>query len=728
MRKRIRFSDDWYFCPHQVTAGEDGQFERVHLPHSNYILPYHNFDEKVYQFTSTYRKRFTLPYPQNGGRIFLDFDGAMMAATIILNEQEFPEHRGGYVPFSLDITDYVVDGENELIVLLDSSERKDIPPYGYVVDYLSFGGIYRDVWLRYTPAIYLDNVFITTENVLDSEANIKVGVRVHNQSTDTQPVIIETIIRTSDGQEIARFSSQPLELTTQTQQEVELKSPVTGFALWTLDEPNLYTAEIIIKRDGEAVDRIEERFGFREAAFKEDGFYLNGEKIYLRGLNRHQTYPYIGSAAPERLQKRDADIIKYDLGCNIVRTSHYPQSPYFLDRCDEIGLLVFEEIPGWQHVGDEGWQALALRDLQVMIERDRNRPAIVLWGVRINESLDNDEFYEKTNALARKLDPTRQTGGVRFFQQSNFLEDVFTFNDFSNGVESPLHRPHLITEFAGHMYPTKTWDNEDRVLEHALLHTRVHNQAMATEGVSGAIGWCAFDYNTHKEFGSGDKICYHGVMDIFRLPKFAAYFYSSQISPEERIVLQAATYWTNGDRSGGGNDPLVIFSNCDEIEVYIGERLIGKFEPDRTRYPNLAHPPFTVEGLGMRWGDAYDDLRVIGYYQGNKVAEQQIDASNTPHTLKLWCDDTQLYADGCDMTRVAFQVVDKYGNRLPYAHTLVELSLEGYGELIGENPFVLVGGQGAVYLKAGETSGIVHITAKARGLPEAKVSVTLITP
>ncbi|PJF20648.1 MAG: hypothetical protein CUN56_15110, partial [Phototrophicales bacterium] len=256
-----------------------------------------------------------------------------------------------------------------------------------------------------------------------------------------------------------------------------LKSPVTGFALWTLDEPNLYTAEIIIKRDGEAVDRIEERFGFREAAFKEDGFYLNGEKIYLRGLNRHQTYPYIGSAAPERLQKRDADIIKYDLGCNIVRTSHYPQSPYFLDRCDEIGLLVFEEIPGWQHVGDEGWQALALRDLQVMIERDRNRPAIVLWGVRINESLDNDEFYEKTNALARKLDPTRQTGGVRFFQQSNFLEDVFTFNDFSNGVESPLHRPHLITEFAGHMYPTKTWDNEDRVLEHALLHTRVHNQA-----------------------------------------------------------------------------------------------------------------------------------------------------------------------------------------------------------------------------------------------------------
>jgi beta-galactosidase len=161
-------------------------------------------------------------------------------------------------------------------------------------------------------------------------------------------------------------------------------------------------------------------------------------------LNRHQTYPYIGAGAPARLQTLDADIVKYDLGCNIVRTSHYPQSKHFLNRCDEIGLLVFEEIPGWQHIGDEAWRELSLRDVRVMIERDWNHPSIILWGVRINESMDKDDFYQQTNDLAHELDPTRQTGGVRFFEGSTLLEDVYTFNDFSNTIIEPSQRPWLV--------------------------------------------------------------------------------------------------------------------------------------------------------------------------------------------------------------------------------------------------------------------------------------------
>src|SRR5690606_15369707 len=168
---------------------------------------------------------------------------------------------------------------------------------------------------------------------------------------------------------------------------------------------------------GEA-DRVDTRFGFREARFEADGFFLNGERLPLIGLNRHQTYPYIGAAAPARLQRRDAEIVKWELGCNLVRTSHYPQSRYFLDRCDEIGLLVFEEIPGWQHIGDEAWKQLSLDYLRAMIERDRNRPAIVLWGVRVNESGDDTAFYRATNDLAHELDPTRQTGGVRYIWES----------------------------------------------------------------------------------------------------------------------------------------------------------------------------------------------------------------------------------------------------------------------------------------------------------------------
>jgi beta-galactosidase len=254
--------------------------------------------------------------------------------------------------------------------------------------------------------------------------------------------------------------------------------------------------------------------GFRSAEFCRDGhFLLNGKPLKLFGLNRHQTYPYIGAAAPARLQQLDADILKYELGCNMVRTSHYGQSPHFLNRCDEIGLLVLEEIAGWQHIGDETWQALAVQDLRAMIIRDRNHPSIVLWGVRINESPDHDDLYRRTNALAHDLDPTRQTGGVRNFIESTFLEDVFTLNDFPQGIQSPRVRPHLITEFGGHMFPTKTWDHEERRVEHALIHARKHNLQMGHPDVAGALGWCAFDYHTHREFGSGDRICYHGVME-----------------------------------------------------------------------------------------------------------------------------------------------------------------------------------------------------------------------
>src|SRR6185295_7211512 len=152
----------------------------------------------------------------------------------------------------------------------------------------------------------------------------------------------------------------------------------------TFDNPVLYRFDAKLQSGDEHKpygDYFNVRFGFREARFREDGFYLNGQRVQLRGLNRHQNYPYIGCAAPERLQRKDADIIKYELGCNIVRTSHYPQSTHFLNRCDEIGLLVFEEIPGWQHIGDKDWQALSLRDVQAMIERDRNHPSIIMWGV-----------------------------------------------------------------------------------------------------------------------------------------------------------------------------------------------------------------------------------------------------------------------------------------------------------------------------------------------------------
>jgi beta-galactosidase len=199
---------------------------------------------------------------------------------------------------------------------------------------------------------------------------------------------------------------------------------VGDIALWDLKSPKLYRVEVRLLRGTELADNDSRRIGFREARFTPQGFSLNGTVIKLRGLDRHQTFPWVGQAMPGRVQKRDAIILRKNLRCNIVRTSHYPQSRHFLDACDEVGLLVLEEIPGWQHIGDQAWQDISVDNVRRMIRRDWNHPSIILWGVRINESKDNHDFYTRTNAMAHSLDPTRQRGGIRYFQESEFLEDV----------------------------------------------------------------------------------------------------------------------------------------------------------------------------------------------------------------------------------------------------------------------------------------------------------------
>jgi beta-galactosidase len=725
LRSIIAFNDNWLFTPADVpSTTPDSQFESVTLPHTNKLLPYHNFDNMDYQFVSTYRKRFKLPEARNGRRVFIDFDGAMIAAEISINGVKVGENKGGFTPFSFDITDHVIEsGDNLLTVRLDSTERPDIPPFGFVVDYLTFGGIYREVNLRYVEPVYIKDVFARTKDVLTATPFVEADVTVTNTSGLEQKCAISMGI---DG---AEQVTQEIVIAAHSDQLLTITIPVSGIELWTPNNPKLYIVSTKLKdSSSRETDCTDFRIGFREAEFrKEGGFFLNGKHLKLMGLNRHQTYPFIGAAASARLQRKDAEIIKYELGCNIVRTSHYPQSKHFLSRCDEIGLLVFEEIPGWQHIGDSDWQGISLRDVEAMIMRDRNHPSIIMWGVRINESPDDEALYRATNALAHKLDPTRPTGGVRNFRESQFLEDVYTYNDFSNSVIEPEHQPHLVTEFNGHMFPTKSFDQEERLIEHALRHARIQDKQMGMANISGAIGWCAFDYNTHKEFGSGDMICYHGVMDIFRLPKYAAYFYESQISPDIRPVLRAATVWSMGDRSGGGNDPLTVFSNCEEIELYVGASQVGRFQPDRATFPHLAHPPFNIPGMNLwlTWGGKLPYLHVIGYYKGEKVAEQKIDCSPIPDKLVLLPDDTKLHADGADMTRLVFKIVDRFGNRLPYAIKVVDFEIDGPAELLGDTPFPLIGGQAAFFVRAKHEAGTVTIRAKAKGLPDTETKIII---
>lgn len=769
-RTVLPLNRNWRYKAAKVAGAEaptfdDSSFETVVIPHTNVTMPWHNFDDKAYELISTYRRRFAYPKEARGKRVFVDFEGAMTASTVWINGVSLGEYKGGFTPFSFELTPHLkTDAENVLMVQLDSTERADIPPFGYEIDYMTFGGIYREVSLRIVPDLYLDNIFARPQNVLGGSPGLDVDCFLAGKPMPKGKISLEVELREGDRviaqatQVIkAEFGSDPdaavnptttapVYASTETKNDpakhtVSL-TQLTGIKLWELQTPQLYTVHARLLHNGESIDEDTRRIGFREATFTDRGFSLNGKIIKLRGLDRHQTFPFVGQAMPARVQRRDADVLRHSLHCNIVRTSHYPQSRHFLDRCDEIGLLVLEEIPGWQHIGPEPWKLAAIDNVGRMVRRDWNHPSIILWGVRINESRDDHDFFVRTNALAHALDTTRQTGGIRNFAGSELLEDVFTVNDFGFPLRKPNHPRYLNTEFVGHTFPTKTTDDDERQREHTLRHARIHNQLASDPQYAGGIGWCAFDYNTHANFGAGDRICYHGVTDIFREPKAAAGFYKSQCDPDEEVVLEPAFHWARGDESVGFTE-AVVCSNCDHLKFFarpqaLGSQpsdsnpnawvLVAEADPDHEEFAHLTYPPFVLKTskmelkkLAFPWGD----LRIDGFLKGKQVISKTLSGDGVDRKFTATPDDTTLLADGADTTRVVLRVTDEFGAMRTYADDPIVFTVDGPATLIGDNPFSLVGGTGAVWIRAQEQAGAVTLSAKHPRLGTQKVQFTL---
>lgn len=745
MRSVTSFNDSWVFSE-GFAATEAGRLQAgrpVSLPHNAVELPFNYFDEASYQRAFTYQKPLAWRREFHGREVSLVFDAAMADAVVYLNGEEIVAHKDGYTPFEARLTDRLREGDNLITVKIDGSENPEIPPFGGRIDYLTYAGIYRDVWLKVTDAVSVANVKIETGDVLSDAKSVTVRCDLANPQSLTFAGTVTALLKDTNGKVLAeavgetRGESVTLDIT-----------GLKGLSLWDIDSPVLYEVEVQLRSD-RGSDRLSSRFGFRTAEFTTEGFKLNGRPLKIRGLNRHQAFPYVGYAMGRTAQERDAEILKNTLHCNLVRTSHYPQSKWFLDHCDRIGLLVFEEIPGWQHIGGEAWKQEAIQNVRRMIERDWNHPSIIIWGVRINESQDSHDFYVETNRLARELDLTRQTGGVRYITDSEFLEDVYTMNDFILGNEelpganrprtalrpqqecTGLNRkvPYLITEFGGHMYPTKIYDQEQRQAEHVRRHLEVLNAAHGDPSISGAIGWCMFDYNTHKDFGSGDRICYHGVMDMFRQPKFAAYVYASQCEPSEEVVMKPVTFWARGERNIGGVLPLIVLTNCDEVELKYGS-LVKRVGPDRENFPHLPHPPvvidhrhFTKDELGV-WGMKWDDAAFTGFIDGKAAASLRMVADPVPTTLEVVADNTTLRTEGRDSVRVIVRALDQAGNVLPFLNDAVDVTVTGPARLLGPERLVFQGGSTGFWLETtGATGGIaVAVTSTRLGSVRLELS------
>ena len=441
-RKILSLNKDWKYTESFENSFiypnyDDSNFKPVTVPHANKEIPYNYFDEKMYQFVSCYRRSIKLSKEYENQCIFIDFEGVMTYAEVYFNGELLGSHKGGYTPFSINLTGKIkFDEENTLVVKVDSTERADIPPFGFVIDYLTYGGIYREVSLRIVDKIYISNVFGKPKDAMLDKKRVVTTVFINNTSGPGKNVKIEAILLKCE--KIIKKVKTSMLLDNENEIELELNE-LENIEVWDIDSPNLYDLKVSITSEEVELDSFVTRIGFRDAKVTENGFYLNGKKVKIRGLNRHQAFPYVGYAMPARVQRKDADILKYELHLNTVRTSHYPQSRHFLNRCDEIGLLVLEEIPGWQHIGNKEWKKVACENVKEMIVRDWNHPSIFLWGVRINESKDDHDFYKETNRIAHDLDDTRQTGGIRCHMNSELLEDVYTMNDFTHsGKEDVL--------------------------------------------------------------------------------------------------------------------------------------------------------------------------------------------------------------------------------------------------------------------------------------------------
>ena len=776
----ISLCSDWEFT-REWSAGfsyGEGRYARVSLPHTAGEVPLHYAKPEDYAGICGYRRLVSVPLEYRGKRLFLQFDGAAHLAEVYLNGEKIAEHACGYTAFRVEITSFVRYGmENLLAVRLDTTENPAVPPFGFVLDYLAYGGLYREVWLDVRGADVIEDVFVITPSLGRAEIALTVsgsGARRRVTLLDDKGAVC-AVAEGDDNKYYVNYSNaRP----------------------WTLDAPKLYSIRAeLLDGSGAVTDEKTVRFGFRTAEFRRSGFYLNGERVFLRGLNRHQSYPYMGYAAPEALQREDARILKEELCCTAVRTSHYPQSRHFIDACDELGLLVFTEIPGWQHIGDAAWKRRSVENVREMVTQYRNHPSVILWGVRINESLDDDDFYRETNALAHSLDPSRQTSGVRYLEKSHLLEDVYAYNDFSHDGTAPgakkrsavtpdMDRPYLISECNGHMFPTKSFDPWEKRQEHALRHARVQNAAASDGEISGCFGWAMFDYPTHKDFGSGDRVCYHGVMDAFRNPKLAAALYASQ--GDKTPVLEIGSPMDIGDYPAGNLGGIWAFTNAEEVALYKNDQFVAAF---RTKgWDGLPHGPVAIDdtigelletqerfphdkaellrkclisagkhGLAgmpaadkarMAWAMARyrltmdDGVALFGKYVGNwggAATRWRFDARTGGETvasvtrasggtlrMEVRVSHTALCeGDTWDAAAVRVRILDEYGTPAPYAQLPVRFSLTGAAALIGPDTVTAEGGMTGTYVHTVGESGEAILRISADGLPEEEVRFSI---
>jgi len=752
---QVKFNEGWEFT---LSADSSAAFnaesgllwEKVRLPHTPVIEPL--VVNNQWQGICWYRKDFVLPANAEGKRLFLRFEGAMNVADVWVNGVKKTRHLGGYLPFVIDFTDEAVpDSLNHVIVRLDNTDNPITGPKPLKqLDYNTYGGLYRDVFLIMENTVFITDpifenrpgsggIFVSYPGVSREKAVIRVQTHVKNTGDGDQDIVISHIILKGNDV-ILKYESPGRELKAKSDAEFVEDITLPSPDLWSPASPNLYKLVTHVSTGNRLLDTDTTRIGIRRFDIRQDHFSINGEEMFLRGVNRHQEYPYIGYALSNEAQYRDAQKIK-EAGFDYVRLSHYPHSPAFMDACDELGLVVVDAIPGWQFFNEnEAFKTQVIQTCRDMIHRDRNHACVMAWEVSLNESWMPEGFIDQAVAAAHEEYPGDQcfTAGWMNYGYDIFLQ---ARQHRLQHYETP-GKPYIVSEYGDWEYFAMNaglnqdkWQNlvpeerssrqpleagEKRLLQQASNIEEAHNDNFNTPAFADGY-WVMFDYNR----GYADDLETSGIMTIFRVPKFSYYFFQSQRDADEVSSLfpsgpmvYIASWW---DENSSAN--VRVFSNCEEVELSLNGVLISRQKPDTGRISNnLAHPPFTFRMDKFHPGT----LVASGYIEGEKAAQDTVVTPGEPKTLKLVCDESgRPPKAGCnDAAFIYATIVDENGQRVPLNGEMVKFSVSGDATVI--NPGSMASSEAGIataLIIIGDKPGEISIQASVTGLSPAKLRI-----
>lgn len=747
------FNTDWLFIK-QDSANIDKilpgiipnhRWQDINLPHTAALEPL-VVTGKQWTGICWYKKLYRPHRHDRNKHTGLLFDGAMNDAIVYVNGAEVARHTGGYLPFYIDLSNDLRYGrENEILVKLDNRENPSIPPGKPLseLDFLYYSGLYRNVTLYVRDKLHITlpaeidtitggGVMAGILDITGDTAAVIVSVMVQNDDRTPRSFMMKNHLLDAGGQEAGIVVSQKYELEPGQGKKYTDTIKVAKPALWTPEMPFLYTLRSEISSEKEIIDCNETRIGIRQVEITSDGgLKINGEKIPVIGTNRHQEYPYIGYALSDNASYREANKIK-EAGFNFVRCSHYPPSPAFLDACDELGLMVMDAIPGWQFIGDSLFRQAVNYDTRIMCRRDRNHPSVILWEASLNETMMPYGFLAGLHNAVKEEIPF---GNNYTCSWMDTICDVFIparqharAPEYWNNYNK--NRPLLIAEYGDWEYYAQNagfnqtefrdlepssrnsrqrrGNGERALLQQAYNFQEAHNNNLSGPAI-GDANWLMFDYNR----GYAPDIEASGIMDIFRLPKFSYWFYRSQA--EDGPVCFIANY----NLPGTGNT-VRVFSNADTVRLFRNDTLLAVKGPDRLpSTANLVHPPFTFVVPSYAAGT----LRAEGYRNGAQFASYSVSTALTPAAIRLTIDfsNKPLRADGADIVFVYATIVDSLDHPVFTADSLVQFSVRGDADLIGDNPAKAEAGIATILLRAGTNAGKVMITASSGSLAQAEI-------